>query len=69
MYNRNLERLGRHFRTVCKSIVGDLPGTDGTLEWHDIFHHRNVTDHICRQSNIKPWPRICGRLAQHTATL
>ena len=74
MYNRHLERLGTHFRKLCRSIVGPPPGTDWTLEWHEILHQWNVRMNIfLDRANIKTWSHICclsyWRLAQHIATL
>ena len=74
MYNRHLERLGTHFRKLCRSIVGPPPGTDWTLQWHEILHQWNVRVNIfIDRANIKTWSHICclsyWRLAQHIATL
>ena len=74
MYNRHLERLDTHFRKLCRSIVGPPPGTDWTLEWHEILHQWNVRMNIFLDGpNIKTCPHICclnyWRLAQHIATL
>ena len=74
MYNRHLERLDTHFRKLCRSIVGPPPGTDWTLEWHEILHQWNVRMNIfLDRANIKTWSHICclsyWRLAQHIASL
>ena len=74
IYNRQLERLDTHFRKLCRSIVGPPPGTDWTLEWHEILHQWNVRVSIfIDRANIKTWSRICclnyWRLAQHVAML
>ena len=74
IYNRQLERLDTHFRKLCRSIVGPPPGTDWTLEWHEILHQWNVRVNIfIDKANIKTWSRICclnyWRLAQHVAML
>ena len=72
IYNRQLESLDTHIRKLCRSIVGPPPGTDWTLEWHDILHQWNVMVNIfIERANIKTWSRICclndWRLAQHAA--
>ena len=74
IYNRQLERLDTHFRKLCRSIVGPPPGTDWTLEWHEILHQWNVRVNLfIDRANIKTWSRICclnhWRLAQHVAML
>ena len=74
IYNRLLERLDTHFRKLCRSIVGLRPGTDWTLEWHEILHQWNVRVNIfIDRANIKTWSCICclnyWGLAQHVALL
>ena len=44
MYNPHLGRLDTHFPKLCKSIVGPPPGTDWTLEWHEILHQWILED-------------------------
>ena len=67
-------------RFISGSCAGQLsalhlpPGTDWTLEWHEILHQWNVRMNIfLDRANIKTWSHICclgyWRLAQHIATL
>ena len=63
-----------HFRKLCRSIVGPPPGTDWTLEWHEILHQWNVRVNLfVDRANIKTWSRICclhyWTFAPHIATL
>ena len=70
MYNRHLERLDTHFRKLCRSIVGPPPGTDWTVEWHEILHQWNVRMNIfLDRANIKTWSHICCLSYYNTSPL
>ena len=56
LYKNDLVNMDVSYRKLCRQIVGPPPGTNWSLEWHEILHPGNErVEHFAALARVKSW--------------
>ena len=68
LYKNDLVNMDVSYRKLCRQIVGPPPGTNWSLEWHEILHPWNErVEHFAALARVKSWSQCaCTHLCLHT---
>ena len=56
LYKNDLVNMDVSYKKLCRQIVGPPPGTNWSLEWHEILHCWNErVEHFAALAGVKSW--------------
>ena len=74
LYKNDLLNMDVSYRKLCRQIVGPPPGTNWSLDWHEILHFWNErVAHFAALAGVKSWSQsVCihyWKFARYVACL